>query len=86
MQVQKEAPEYPGLWRGLFAASGIGGWIVGQTGQIIHAGIQCKSNPFALFKGHTAPAGFDLGIIALVDSGQHLHLELCESAGIPQVF
>ena len=50
--------------------------VIGQSGQIVHTGIQCQRDSPALFKGHIALTAFDFGVIALVNAGQHLHFYL----------
>ena len=68
----------------------LGAWIgflhIGQPGQIVHAGIQGQSDAFALFEGVVALSGFDLGIVALIDAGFHLHIELRIAALFSKVF
>ena len=56
--------------------SGIRLLLIRQLCQIIHARFQCQRNTAALLKAHVALARLDLGIIALVDTCQHLHLDL----------
>lgn len=51
-------------------------FFVGQTGQIVHAGVQRQGNFFQLFKGVISFSGFQFGIIALVNAGEHLHFDL----------
>ena len=57
-------------------ASGIRFFLVCQTCKIVHAGIQGKSDPFALFKGVVAFSVFDFRVIALINAGQVLHFDL----------
>jgi len=57
-------------------AAGIGFFLVGQAGEIVHAGFQRQRNAAALFKAHVALSGFNLGIVTLVYAGQHLHFDL----------
>ena len=70
----------PRAQRDLFFASWIWLWLVGQTSQVIHAGIQCQRNSFALLKGHISLSSLNFRVVALVDSGQHLHLNLCKAS------
>ena len=56
--------------------SGIRGILIGQAGEIVHAGFQCKSDAAALFKTHISLTGFDFRIITLVNPRQHLHSDL----------
>ena len=66
--------------------SGIGLFLIRQTGKIIHAGIQRHGYAAALFKREIPPPGLDLGIVALVDPGQELHLHLRETALLSELF
>ena len=65
---------------------GTGIWvrIIGQTGKIIHAGIQRKRNSFALLKRHVAVPKFNFGIGALVNPCEHLHFNLCIAEGLSE--
>lgn len=58
--------------------SGAGIWpgVIGQSGQVVHAGVQSQRNAAALLEGHIPPAALDLGVVALVNAGQELHLDL----------
>ena len=59
--------------------------VIGQSGQIVHTGIQCQRDSPALFKGHIALTAFELGVRALVDAGEHLHFDLGIAALFPKV-
>ena len=69
----------------VFGFPRIGRGVVGKPRQIIHAGIQRQSDLSALLKGIVALAAFDLGIVALIDAGQHLHLDLRDSSLFSQL-
>ena len=73
------------LWR-LFLLAWVGFAFVGEACQVIHAGAQCLGNAFALFKCVVALAALDFGIIALINTGEHLHLHLCQSLTFSQFF
>lgn len=73
----------PRAQRDLFSVSRIGVGVVGETGQIIHAGIQRQGNPLTLFKRHISLSGFNFRIVTLVDSGQHLHFNLLKAFLFP---
>ena len=64
----------------------IGFFLIGKSCKIIHAGIQGARNSLALFKGVISLSGLDFRIIALVNAGQHLHLYLCKTPFLPQIF
>lgn len=66
--------------------SGIWCRIVRQPRQIIHAGVQGQGDLAALLKGIVPLAALYLGIVALVDTGQHLHLDLGVSTFLPYLF
>ena len=57
-------------------ASRIRLFLIRQTGEVIHAGIQRDGDPPALFIGQIASSVFNFGIIALVDPCQMLHFDL----------
>ena len=38
-----------------------------------------QENPFALLKCIVALSGFELGVVALINSGHHLNFDLCKS-------
>ena len=59
-------------------------FLICQAGKVIHAGVQRQGDSFALLKGIISFAAFDLGIVALIDAGQHLHLDLGEPSLFPQ--
>ena len=54
----------------------IGRLLVCQPSQIIHACVQRQRNTLALLKGKVPGTTFNFRIIALVNSSQHLHLNL----------
>ena len=66
--------------------SGVRRRVVGKTGQKVHAGLQSQGDPAVLLKGHVAPPGLDFRIVALVDAGEHLHLDLGISLFPPELF
>ena len=68
------------------SGAGIGLLFIGQACQVIHAGVQCQRDALALFKGVIALAGFDLGLVALVNAGEHLHLHLCIPLCLAKLF
>ena len=68
------------LWKLFFFCARVGGFLVCQSGEIIHAGIQSQGDPLALLKGIVPFSAFDFGIVTLINAGQHLHLDLCEAA------
>lgn len=49
-------------------------------------GFQRVRNAAALFKGHVSFAGFDFGVVALVNAGQHLHFDLRISLLFAELF
>lgn len=51
--------------------------IIGQSRQIIHAGIQGQCYAAQLFIGIVTLFGLQFGVVTLVDPGQHLHFDLC---------
>jgi len=63
----------------VFGFPRIGRGVVGKPRQIIHAGVQRQGNLPALLEGIVPSATFYLGIVALIDAGQHLHFDLRES-------
>jgi len=60
----------------LVFCSWVWGWVVGETGEIIHAGIKRDGKFATLLKGEIPLAVFDFGIVALVNPGQHLDFDL----------
>lgn len=60
----------------LLGTARVGDAFIGQSGKIVHAGIERERKPAALLESQIPPAALELGIIALVDAGQQLHLNL----------
>ena len=58
--------------------SGVWIRVIGETGEIIHAGIKRDGKFATLFKGVIPLAVFNFGIVTLVNSRQHLNLNLRE--------
>ena len=74
-------------WRFLFPfGSGVWFGFIRKAGKVVHTGVQRQSDPLALFKSIVAFAAFDLGIVTLVDAGEHLHLHLCQALAFSQFF
>ena len=63
----------------------IGLFFIRQLSKVIHAGVQRKRNPAALFKRVVPFPSLQLRVIALVNAGQHLHLNLRELAFFAQL-
>lgn len=61
-------------------------FLISQPGEVIHTGFQSKRQTAALLKRIIPLSVFQFGIIALVDSGKHLHFDLCISFFHPQLF
>ena len=74
----------PRAQRDLFSTSRIRLWIISQTGQVVHTGVQYQCNPFTLLKGHISLSSLNFRVVALVDSGQHLHFNLLKAFLFPQ--
>lgn len=56
------------------------------TGKVIHASFERECNPPALIKGVIPLPRFQLGIIALINAGEHLHFDLCIAPSFPKCF
>lgn len=61
---------------GLFFAAGIRLLFIGQSRKIIHTGVECRCDPLTLLERVVSFSVFDLGVITLIDPGEHLHLHL----------
>ena len=60
----------------LVIAVRIWGYLICQPSQIIHTGIKCYRNSFALLKGVISFSALNLRVVTLVYSSKHLHLNL----------
>ena len=67
------------------AGPGIGVRFICQSSQIVHAGFQGHSQPPTLFKRQVPLAAFDFGIVALIDTCEHLNLYLGVAPGFSQL-
>ena len=56
--------------------SRIRGFFIGESRQIIHAGVQGQGHPLALLKAQVPLPALDLGAGTLVNAGEYLHLHL----------
>ena len=75
------------LLRGLFGFSALVRFLfVCQACKIIHTCVECKGDFSALLKGVIPFAVFNFWIIALVNTCQHLHFNLCIAFFFSQVF
>ena len=70
----------------LLLCSGVWGWVIGETCEIIHTGIKRNGEFAALLEGEIPLAALDFGIIALVNSCQHLDFNLCKTFCFAQFF
>lgn len=61
-------------------------FLICEPGKVIHTGIERYSDPLALLKSIVSLTVFYLGIVALVYSGKHLHLHLCQPSAFSQFF
>ena len=66
-QKRSEKGLFAGILQGFAALIGL--LNIGQSGQIIHAGVQCQSNALALLKRIVTLSGLNFGIVALINSG-----------------
>ena len=73
------------LYRRSFVAARIGFFFIRQTSKIIHAGVECQRNALTLLKCIVSPTRLDLGIVTLIYTRKHLHLNLRVSSFFPQI-